>query len=245
MGLLQRTGQFVLHRLPVPQAGLPASCVVVSPRGQRCQLPSRRWPSAVQPRIGGAAQRAVPSHASSASVFTAGPIGATRPHEGLHERLLRASGGSGPQPAEHVRVADVMPRGRNFVPRGRGTPCRCLLHVHPFSASAPAPPIAARRITSASTSSPRCHRGGQCMKRASGLAAAIISASTHQSARPFAGLVLGLVAHAGPNVGGDQIGALAGFERVAIELIAAGAYPWAPEANSHQFRSHAACSRSP
>ena len=41
----------------------------------------------------------------------------------------------------------------------------------------------------------------------------------------LAGLVFGFVAHAGPHVGGDQIGALAGFERVAIELIATGAYP--------------------
>ena len=39
-------------------------------------------------------------------------------------------------------------------------------------------------MTSASTSSPRC-AGRQCMKRASGLAARIISLSTHQSAKAF------------------------------------------------------------
>ncbi len=54
------------------------------------------------------------------------------------------------------------------------------------------------------------------MNRASGWAAAIMSASTHQSAKALrARLVLGLVAHAGPHVGGDQVGTLAGFLRVA------------------------------
>ncbi|KAF5289491.1 hypothetical protein FQR65_LT20825 [Abscondita terminalis] len=37
----------------------------------------------------------------------------------------------------------------------------------------------------------------------------------------LAGLVLGLVAHAGPHVGGDQVGALAGVQRVLEDLVAA------------------------
>ena len=48
------------------------------------------------------------------------------------------------------------------------------------------------------------------MKSASGFAAVIISASTCQSCEvALALLVLGLEAHAGPDVGGDQVGAAA------------------------------------
>jgi hypothetical protein len=57
--------------------------------------------------------------------------------------------------------------------------CTCIL----FSASSQTTDCGPS-ITSASTSSPRC-AGRQCMNRASGLAAAIISASTHQSAKAF------------------------------------------------------------
>ncbi len=55
--------------------------------------------------------------------------------------------------------------------------CTCIL----FSASSQTTDWGPS-ITSAVTSSPRC-AGRQCMKRASGLATAIISASTHQSAK--------------------------------------------------------------
>ena len=64
-------------------------------------------------------------------------------------------------------------------------------------------------MTSAATSSPRC-AGRQCMNSASGLARRIIAASTCQSSkRAPSRLVLGFEAHAGPHVGGHEIGALA------------------------------------
>src|SRR3990167_241775 len=46
--------------------------------------------------------------------------------------------------------------------------------------------------------------------------------------REAARFVLGFVAHAGPHIGGDDVGTLAGFERIAEKLIAASACPACP-----------------
>jgi hypothetical protein len=54
------------------------------------------------------------------------------------------------------------------------------------------------------------------MNTASDCAAAIISPSTHQSAKALRRSSFSLVAHAGPHVGGDQVGAAAGVERMLV-----------------------------
>ena len=117
--------------------------------------------------------------------------------------------------ADDCRLSGVQARVRGFGHRHRGLRRlnrsaqqqvfhQRLLHVQPVLGFVPDHDCGPS-MTSAVTSSPRC-AGRQCMKTASGWATAIISASTHQSAKAFSGaLVLGLVAHAGPDVGGHEV----------------------------------------
>jgi len=67
-------------------------------------------------------------------------------------------------------------------------------------------------------------RGRQCINSASDLATAIMSSSTCQSAKSaFAFFVLRFKAHAGPHIGGDQIGAARRFHRVGKFFVVIGA----------------------
>ena len=125
MGLLQRAGQFLLHRLPVPQAGLQVRCVVVSPGPA---LPAAQQALAfLHPRIGGAAQgRAQGCPLGEQRVGVRGaavehPVGALRhaaEQKVLHERLLHVHPILAPARSLrllHVRMADMSLR-RNSLP---------------------------------------------------------------------------------------------------------------------------------
>jgi NAD(P)-dependent dehydrogenase (short-subunit alcohol dehydrogenase family) len=129
-------------------------------------------------------------------------------------RQHRLGGRQGGQPQRQADAAEQQVFHQAF--------CTCMR----FSASSQTTDCGPS-MTSASTSSPRC-AGRQCMNSASGWAAHHLGVDAPVGKGLLAGFVLGLEAHAGPDVGGDQVGALAGGERALEGLQAARVAPRRP-----------------